>query len=259
MWMVLLGWVLFATTHIGLTVPRVRAFVVVRWGERAFLWMFVAIASVLFTILSVTYASVPNDDPVPWSTDKGMRSIAIASIVLGVMMMTSALAPKAYWDSPTAVLSTDVRPPFGLERITRHPFFTGLVMLTASHLVLATRWSSIVFFSGFTVLIVCGAWHQGRKLRARKGEAFERYLARTSAIPFVAILRGRQTLPPAREVPWTFATIGLILAFGLRAIHEHIFAYRGLGFAAAVVVGSIAIGVISDRQATPPRAHEARP
>ena len=59
--------------------------------------------------------------------------------------MGGAFAPSAYWKSPPMVLQTSVREPVGLERITRHPFFTGLVLVMGAHVLLAHRLSAAVF------------------------------------------------------------------------------------------------------------------
>jgi uncharacterized membrane protein len=122
-----------------------------------------------------------------------------------------------------------------------------------AHALLATKLTGAVFFSGFAALATLGSMHQARKLRARKGERFARYLAETSAIPFVAIIRGRQRLV-LNELPWLAFALGAGLAFLVREVHERILAWYGAPLIAAVVGGSLVIGAISTWRAPRPDA-----
>jgi len=86
------------------------------------------------------------------------------------------------------MLVTTVRPARGLERITRHPFFSGLVLVMAAHVLLAPRLTEAVFFAGFIALVIAGTIHQARKLRLRYGAAaydayLESYAARRGSPP----------------------------------------------------------------------------
>src|SRR4030095_11369959 len=82
----------------------------------------------------------------------------------------------------------------GIEKITRHPFFAGVGLFALAHALLATRLAGTVFFGGLLLLVVVGSWHQDRKLLARRGAPYAAYLANTSAVPFAAVLSGRQQL-----------------------------------------------------------------
>ena len=101
-----------------------------------------------------------------------------------------------------------------------------------------------VFFTGFVALTTLGAMHQARKLRTRKGEHFARYLDETSAIPFVAIFRGRQRLVLG-EIPWPALALGVGLAFAVRELHERILDWHGAPLIAAAVGGTVVVGAIS--------------
>jgi uncharacterized membrane protein len=243
---VLGGWILFGGSHVGLATSGARRRLVRRLGERRFAWTFVLVSSVLFTALAATYAEVRLAGPaglglaaVPWCS-----SLLAAATVLGFVLMAGALAPRGYWDSPAAILREGVRPARGLERVTRHPFFTGVILLMGSHALLARHLTGTVFFAGFVGLAVGGAIHQAHKLRARKGAAFAEYLETTSALPFLAILRGRQRLAP-RELPWVALALGAAAAFAVRSVHEGIFAWHGAPLIVSVVGGSIVIGAIT--------------
>jgi len=239
-------WGLFIVTHIGLATSRIRGALVNRFGERGFLLFYSLISSVVFAVLVAVYAAVREDGPagLALGADPILRGLLTVAIVCGIMLMTASFAPQGYWGTPIALLSEGVRAPIGLERITRHPFFSGVVLAMGSHALLAKNLTGAVFCAGFVVLAVVGPLHQAAKLRVRHGQAYDRYLAQTSAIPFVAIAMGRQRFVP-REVPWVWLALGLVVAGAIRSVHAHLFDAYGAPFTLAIVAGSALIGVIA--------------
>jgi len=83
----------------------------------------------------------------------------------------------------------------GVIRITRHPQAVGQAMWCLAHtLYLGTSTA----LAASTILVLHHAfavYHGDRRLRTRHGEAFDYVKARTSVVPFQAILEGRQKLP----------------------------------------------------------------
>lgn len=82
----------------------------------------------------------------------------------------------------------------GITRITRHPQMIGQLIWCVAH----TLWIG----SSFTLLTSVGlmahhlfaVWHGDRRLESRYGKTFLAVKERTSIIPFLAILQGKQTL-----------------------------------------------------------------
>jgi uncharacterized membrane protein len=243
-------WLLFGGSHVALATRRVREALASRFGERAFTTGYVLVASSTFAALVAGYSSVRFSEPpgIAMAAVAWARAPLFAAAATGIVFMVAALAPSAYWESPAAILQGGVRQPRGLERITRHPFFTGTALWAGSHALLSMRLTGTVFFAGFVVLVTVGPVHQARKLCARKGEPYVRYLESTSAIPFVAILRGRQRLV-FRELPWAALALGAVLAYGVWQVHDRIFAWYGAPLIAVVVGGGWVIDVISLRRA----------
>jgi uncharacterized membrane protein len=152
--------------------------------------------------------------------------------------MTASFA--GYARSPYASQGEGVREPYGLGRVTRHPFFAGAVLFGAAHALLATRLVGAVAMAGLALVAGVGAWHQDRKLLRLRGAPYAEYLAATSALPFAAILAGRQRLAWS-ELPVGLSLLGLALAWTLRAVHASLFAYGGAFVIGAVVGGAGAI------------------
>ena len=82
----------------------------------------------------------------------------------------------------------------GIIRITRHPQMVGQVIWCVAH----TLWIGTTFTLATSLGLVgyhlFGVWHGDRRLTQRYGSTFTEVKARTSVIPFVAILQGRQQL-----------------------------------------------------------------
>jgi len=236
--------VAFVATHIGLAGDGVRAWMIGRLGEIRWILAYGIVASVLFGLIAACYARHQFDGPpgpglgaVP-----AMRWALIAVSVAGMALMGSIFA--GYFDSPYAVFAHNFREPYGIERITRHPFFAGTVMFAAAHALLSSHLNGAIVFSSLAVLAAAGARHQDAKLLRRGGEPYRRFLETTSMIPFAAIIAGRQRVV-WRELPAAGLTAGLALAAALRLVHDSIFAHGGLFVIAAVVGGAAIIMLVS--------------
>jgi uncharacterized membrane protein len=234
---------------VGLATASVRGRLVGRLGQHGFLAVFWAIAALSFTALVVFYAAhrLEGASGPDLGRDPGLRGVLMAVIVLGVVLGAYGLAD--YPRLPTALFAQTVRGPRGVERITRHPFFVGTALFAGAHVLLATRLVGTVFFAGFALLAVLGARHQDRKLLAARGEAYARYLAVTSTVPFAAILSGRQAAAWG-EISVVVAAVGLGVAFVLRVVHDSLFAHGGTWIVVALLAGAL--------QATVQRLRRAR-
>jgi uncharacterized membrane protein len=228
-------WLLFAGTHVGLATRSVRDPLATRLGEHGFLALYSTVAAATFTLLVVFYADhrFEGAPGLALGRDTILRVVLMAVVGAGVVLTVLLDYPR----SPTALFGPPIRAPYGVERITRHPFFAGVALLAAAHTLLATRLVGTVFFLGLGTLAIVGSWHQDRKLLARRGRPYAEYLAATSAVPFAAVASGRQRLV-AREISaWTVVT-GVGVAVALRLAHDGILARHGLWLLAAVFAGA---------------------
>jgi uncharacterized membrane protein len=233
-------WAAFAGTHIGLAARRPRAALVTRLGERGFLGVFSLVASLTFAALVHVYALHRFDGAAgpALGTSAPWRVVLFAAVVAGVVLAVASLG--AYPGSAYAIGNPGEGGPRGLERITRHAFFVGTALAGGAHALLATHLVGSVFFGGLAILALAGAWHQDRKLLARRGDPFAAYLAVTSVVPFAAILSGRQHVV-AHELPWVSLAVAVAAAVLLRRGHDGIFAHGGAWVIAVVVGGAAAL------------------
>ncbi|GAB4204325.1 MAG: NnrU family protein [Coleofasciculaceae cyanobacterium] len=82
----------------------------------------------------------------------------------------------------------------GIIRITRHPQMVGQVIWCIAHTLWIGTSFTLLTSVGLVLHHLFAVWHGDRRLLARYGETFEAAKTRTSVIPFLAIIQGRQTL-----------------------------------------------------------------
>jgi len=239
---VLCAWLLFGGTHVLLSSPPLRDVLARRLGERVFVAVYALIASVSLALLAAAVARFGSDGA------PGLRLAAVpaARWALGaVALLGAALAIAGlvnYMRSPMAVLARKqhetvvLRPPAGVERITRHPFFVGLALLMGAHALLASTLAGAVFFAGFAALALAGIPMQDRKLRAKHGGVYDAYLAATSALPFAA---ARASSDAGKESSLLLIVISIAGAVLLAALHPLWRLGHGAPFAVLTLVGGL--------------------
>jgi uncharacterized membrane protein len=245
---VTLLWGVFGGLHIGLSAAPIRSRLVAHLGESGFVGVFSLAATVSFAAL-VRYYATHRWDGVPGLALGGfgpLRWTLIGLVVVGIILIAAGLT--VYPRLPSALFGQPIRAPRGVERITRHPFFAGTALFALAHALLATRLVGTAFAAGFALLAITGARHQDARLLADRGEPYADYLAATSAVPFAALITGRQRIA-WRELPAGAFAGGAGLAIVLRAAHGALFAAAGAWIVAAVVGGGAIATLQSWRRA----------
>jgi uncharacterized membrane protein len=107
-------------------------------------------------------------------------------------------------------------PARGMIRITRHPIMWAVMLWAASHIAARGDLKAVVFFGGFLVLAALGTVLVDA--RKKSNPDWARFAAATSNVPFVAIAQGRNRIV-WREIGWLRPAIGLLLYFGVLAVH----------------------------------------
>lgn len=115
----------------------------------------------------------------------------------------------------------------GMLRITRHPFLWGVALWSAGHLMMNGDTPSIILFGTMLVLAILGTVSIDAKRRKALGETYTAFTAKTSNLPFAAILAGKQSLKLG-EIGWWRIVLAIAL-WGLVAW------FHGALFGVAVV------------------------
>ncbi len=178
----------FVGTHLLMSHP-LRAGLVRRLGERSFalaysLVAFATLGWVIFSFRQVE-AGTPLWVAPDWGWLLGSAAMLAASILLiGSLFGNPALPQTGAW--PKAI-----QPPRGVFAITRHPMNTSFSLWALVHIAVWASPRNLIVAGGILLLAVAGSIGQDRKKRALRGEAWIDWEARTSFLPFAALLGGR--------------------------------------------------------------------
>lgn len=182
----------FAIAHSGLAALRMQAEKLI--GARLYRVVF-ALVSIPFAVVLVTYFFNHRYDGLQIWSVQGVSGIG--SLVWGLSALSFIFLYPATFNllEIAAVQKPQVRLyESGIIRITRHPQMVGQVIWCIAHTLWIGTSFTIVTSLGLVLHHLFAVWHGDRRLALRYGKAFAEAKARTSVIPFLAILDGRQSL-----------------------------------------------------------------
>jgi uncharacterized membrane protein len=203
----------------GLSSLRLRPRLAAMLGERAFLGLYSLVALGLFVPLVWVYLGNRQAGPLLWTTPVGPVLLWLLYAVMGVgwvLVVVGLIQP-----SPVVAGGPAEARVRGAHRLTRHPPFMGFAIFGALHLLLllGVHASDAVFFAGFPLFSLLGAWHQDRRKLRTAGETFRAWHAATPFLPFT----GRETARGLRELPPLGVALGVVLTIALRLLHGPLF------------------------------------
>lgn len=182
----------FAIAHSGLAALR-------PWGEkqvgpRLYRIFFALVSLPLAVVLVVYFISHRYDGAQLWNL-QGVPGIEATVWILSAISFLF-LYPATFNLLEIAAIQTPQVHLYeaGIIRITRHPQMVGQVIWCLAHTLWLGTSFMLVTSLGLILHHLFGVWHGDRRLMARYGKSFETLKFRTSIIPFLAILRGHQTL-----------------------------------------------------------------
>lgn len=182
----------FAIAHSGLA--ALRPWAEKRVGARLYRVFFALVSLPLATILIIYFFNHRYDGAQIWQL-QGVPGVAAAVWSLSAISFlflypaTFNLLEIAAIQKPEVHLYET-----GIMRITRHPQMVGQVIWCVAHALWLGTTFMLVTCVGLVLHHLFGVWHGDRRLLARYGDAFTAVQARTSIIPFLAIIQGKQTL-----------------------------------------------------------------
>jgi len=214
----------FLAIHLLIAGTRARDRITGIIGERAYLGFFsvASLAAIVWLVISYNAAQAMGPDPQLYMPPHGVKDFGIPVIALAFFLGATGLLtanPTAVRQESAAVKEGTVR---GVLRITRHPFLWGVAIWAAFHLCANGDAASVVFFGTFFLLSVLGTISIDAKRRRKMGETWTSFSARTSNVPFGAILTGRSGWNLQEFLDWRL----LVAALAFLAVlfgHAHLF------------------------------------
>jgi len=178
----------FVSTHIVLSHP-LRLRLVGHLGEQWFLAFYSALAFVTLGWMILAWRSVKNSFPL-WVAPAWAWPVAS-----GVMLLASILLVGSFFRNPAFPHpGAQPRAPSqasGVFAVTRHPMNTAFALWALVHIGLWGSPRNLIVAGGILVLAVVGSVGQDGKKLDVVGEPWRQWMARTSFVPFAALLTGR--------------------------------------------------------------------
>lgn len=191
-WIVLGLLVGFAIAHSGLA--AVRPWGEAKIGARLYRVLFALISIPFATILIIYFFNHRYDGLVLWQVQgvPGVKALVWVLSAISFFFLYPAtfnLLEIAAVQKPQVHLFET-----GIIRITRHPQMVGQVIWCVAHTLWLGTTFTLVTSLGLIAHHLFAVWHGDRRLEQRYGNAFLQVKERTSVIPLLAILDGRQKL-----------------------------------------------------------------
>lgn len=190
---IMLGLLLgFAVAHSGLASLRMRGEAII--GARLYRVLFALVSIPLAVILVVYFFNHRYDGLLLWQV-QGVTGVKTLVWILSAISFfflypaTFNLLEIAAIQKPQVHLYET-----GILRVTRHPQMVGQVIWCIAHTLWLGTSFTLLTSLGLVAHHLFAVWHGDRRLENRYGEAFLKVKERTSVVPFLAIIDGRQSL-----------------------------------------------------------------
>jgi uncharacterized membrane protein len=225
-------------SHFGLSSTPLRGWLVARIGEGPYRGLYSLLAALAFWWLAAAYNAaplVPLWFPASWQAWVPLLLVPVALLMVVAGLSTPnpsavgqerVLVGKGQGEVPAQPGRDPVR---GILRITRNPFLWGVGLWALAHMVPNGDAAALILFGSLAALALLGSVLIDRKMAGRLGPPWANYAARTSNLPFAAILAGRQTLA-WREIGWWRPALALLLYVVFLHLHLWVFGVPPLPF-----------------------------
>ncbi|MEQ8194643.1 MAG: NnrU family protein [Rhodospirillales bacterium] len=179
----------FVGSHFIVSSEPMRATLVRRLGEAAFVILFSLAAAGFLAWMILAYLKTPTTEL--WSLGTGARHLA-----LGLMVPASVFVFAGYtMFNPTAVglerLVGEEKKPAGIIKVTRHPVMWGIGLWGIAHMAANGDSASLIFFGALAFLALAGTLAIDRKKARTMGPGWPAFRDGSSNVPFAALLAGR--------------------------------------------------------------------
>jgi uncharacterized membrane protein len=219
--------VLFLASHLIISSSAVRPVLISAVGEQPYRGIYSLIAFATLGPLIYEFARNKHAGPLLWT----LRAVPSIRCLAWLLMLITLTLVVGGFMNPTPggiVASAGGSEPRGLLKITRHPAFVGFSLFGVAHMLMNGRAGDVIFFGMFPALSIIGGMHQDRRKLRELGERYRKFVAKTSFVPFAALIGGRVRWT-ADDMPWAAIGVGVVLAVVIVMLHPMIFGGHPLG------------------------------
>jgi uncharacterized membrane protein len=186
----LLATIAFVGTHFALSHP-LRLTLIRNFGEAGFTLLYSVVAFATLGWMVLAWRALDSDLP-RWIAPGWWWPFASALMLLASILLVGSLIGNPAFPRPGANPARQkARAATGVFAITRHPMNTSVALWALAHLSLWWSARNLIVAAGILILAVAGSIGQDRKKAAAIGEPWRQWMARTSYLPFGALVAGR--------------------------------------------------------------------
>jgi uncharacterized membrane protein len=216
--------IVFLGIHFAVSGTSLRDRITERIGERSYLALFslASLAAIVWLAISYNATARSDEDRVLYDLGPDVQYAAIPITALAFLLGVQGLLapnPTSVQQEGAVVREETMR---GVLRITRHPFLWGVVIWAALHVAANGNLASVIFFGTFLVLAFFGTFSIDRKRRRKLGQTWDSFAAKTSNIPFAAVISHHNSLKIGESLGWRFWAATVIYLIALLA-HRWLF------------------------------------
>lgn len=193
----------FVGTHLLLSHP-LRAPLAGRLGEQAFLGVYSLVAAVTLGWMIYVAVTMPALPPL-WIAPRWFWDVASLIMLIAAVLLVGANIGNPASVDPSGKPRFPDRPR-GVLAITRHPLMWSIMLWALVHVLLWGSPATLVICAAMALLALVGALGQDAKKARLIGQPWRDWQAKTSFIPFAAIVTGK--LPWASAVPGPVPLLG---------------------------------------------------
>jgi len=198
--------IVFIAIHLLISGTGIRDGIAGVIGEGPYLGLFslASLVTIVWLAMSYNAAEMSPANRVLYDFGRGVRDLGIIVVALAFVLGVQGLLtpnPTSVRQEAAAAKDDTIK---GVLRITRHPFLWGVVLWSGFHLLANGDLASVIFFGTFLVVAFFGTFSIDAKRRRKMGAAWVSFAAKTSNVPFGAVISGRNRLNIGESLGWRF-------------------------------------------------------
>lgn len=217
----------FLASHLIISSSAVRSRLIGVVGEQPYRGIYSIVAFATLGPLIYEFARNKHAGPLLWY----LRAVAPIRWLAWILMLAALILFVGSFITPNPAgigAPAGRTEPRGLLKITRHPGLVGFVLFGIAHMMMNGWAGDVIFFGMFPALGIIGGIHQDQRKIGELGDRYREFLAKTSFVPFAALLGGRIRWASG-DMPWAAIGAGVVLTVGIVALHPTIFGGNPLG------------------------------
>ncbi|HEV2079254.1 MAG TPA: NnrU family protein, partial [Allosphingosinicella sp.] len=206
----------FVGTHFLMSHPLRRG-LVGKLAQGGFTGLYSVVAFLTLGWMILAWRSIEGSTPL-WIAPLWWWPVASGIMLFALILLVGSFARNPALPHPGAKARAD-RPATGVFAITRHPMNWSFTLWALVHIFLWGSPRNLIVAGGILILALLGSVGQDAKKRKLYPETWGGWEAKTSFVPFAALVAG--TIPWRSALPgWLALIMGIVLWLAITWYHS---------------------------------------